>query len=233
MKDVLRVVSLRKTYQRTRVLDGVSFEAAPGEIVGLLGANGAGKTTVLHCIAGLTRPDSGIIEFDGVPRTDARRLVGLCTSADRSFYFRLSLRANLEFFARLYGLYGTRLKERVDTVLDCVNLREYDAQTYAQTSTGMRQRLALARSLLHDPPVLLLDEPTRAVDALHAARFRAYLRETLVTQQRKTIVLATNLLEEAWSLCDRVVFLSNGRGRAINTPAAFGSMQRMLFEVVR
>ncbi|MFN2449375.1 MAG: ABC transporter ATP-binding protein [Candidatus Baltobacteraceae bacterium] len=208
--------------ERVPVLEDIGFTVERGEVVGLLGANGAGKTTILHAIAGLLKPDRGEILFDGAPLTAraAQRIVGLCSAADRSFYFRLSMRENLEFFARLYGLHGCALKARVDAVLAITDLTAVGGRRYSRCSTGTRQRLSIARALLHEAQILLLDEPTRAVDPLHAQMLRTFVRDDLAKRAGKTIVLATNLLEEAWNVCDRIVLLSGGRTIGIDTPAA-------------
>jgi ABC-2 type transport system ATP-binding protein len=229
--SVLSVRSLKKTFklgtwprarQAIEVLDGIDFNVAAGEIVGLLGANGAGKTTVLHAIAGLLRPDKGWIGFNGtsLDASQARSVVGLCSSADRSFYYRLTLRENLVFFGRLYGLRGDALSRRVAELFDLTDLSGVAGRQYSRCSTGMRQRLGVARALLHDPPVLLLDEPTRAIDPLHAQKLRTFIRADLAARSRKAIVLATNSLEEAWTVCDRIVVLAGGRCIATDTPVA-------------
>lgn len=202
-----------KTPERVSVLAGVDFEVRRGEVVGLLGANGAGKTTILQIVAGLTEPDSGTVTFEG------DRRIGICGSADRSFYYRLTLRENLRFFGKLCGLAGAALSTRIDELLSSLDLTDYADRRYAQCSTGTRQRTALARALLNDPAILLLDEPTRAIDPLHAQRFRRLVRE-LAVESGKIVVLATNLLEEAWNTCDRIVLLEAGRGIAVDTPAA-------------
>jgi ABC-2 type transport system ATP-binding protein len=228
---VLSVASLEKTYRPggfllrpqppVVVLRGVDFQARAGEVLGVLGANGAGKTTLLHVLAGLAMPDRGLVLLDGAlfEGVRARRVTGLCSSADRSFYYRLSVRENLLFFARLYGLHGRQLHQRVDELLRLFSLIPVAHRRYSDCSTGMRQRLALIRALLHDPPVLLLDEPTRGLDPLAAYEFRS-LVGTLARTQRKIIVLATNVLDEAWSVCDRVALLAQGRIAAIGSAAA-------------
>jgi ABC-2 type transport system ATP-binding protein len=228
---VLSVASLEKTYrprglfqwraQPVVVLRGVDLQARPGEVLGILGANGAGKTTLLHILAGLAVADRGLVLFDGevFEGAHARTVIGLCSSADRSFYYRLNLRENLAFFARLYGLSGEHLRSRVAELLRTFSLDGVAHRRYTDCSTGMRQRLALARALLHDPPVLLLDEPTRGLDPLAAHEFRTLVR-LLASSRRKTIVLATNVLDEAWSVCDRVALLVHGRIAANGVPAA-------------
>jgi ABC-2 type transport system ATP-binding protein len=227
---VLSVAALEKTYRPSKlslrplpvvhVLRGVDLYVRSGEVLGILGANGAGKTTLLAAVAGLTSPDRGVITLDDHPleARAARCLIGICTSADRSFYYRLTMRENLVFFGRLYGLGGAFLNARVDTLLQLLSLQDVASRRYVECSTGMRQRLALARALLHDPPVLLLDEPTRGLDPLRAHEFRSLVRDTLAHVQRKIVMLATNILEEAWSVCDRVALLADGRIVAIGPP---------------
>ena len=214
---------LRGVPPRHTVLENVSFSVARGELVGLLGPNGAGKTTLLQVLATLAHPDQGRVTIDGVcVRSQAqhvRRMIGFCASAERGFYYRLSARENLRFFAALTGLAARNVERRIDEVLELVELSESGETLFGAFSSGMRQRLAVARALLGDPPILLLDEPTRALDPLHADALRIFIRTTLVEERGKTVVLATNLLEEAWSLCDRIAVLREGRIVAMDTPA--------------
>jgi ABC-type multidrug transport system ATPase subunit len=198
------------------------LRVAPGEVLGILGANGAGKTTLLHAIAGLVDADRGSVLLNGLPLDahSARTNVGICTNSERTFYYRLTLRENLRFFGRLCGLKGRALTSRAEELLEMLALQPFSNRRYAECSTGTRQRLGLARALLHDPPVLLLDEPTRALDPLRAHEFRTLVRETLANDRGKMIVLATNILEEAWSVCDRVALLAQGQIVAIGSPAA-------------
>lgn len=228
---MLNVASLEKTYrprgifawraQPVVVLRGIDLQARPGEVLGILGANGAGKTTLLHILSGLAIADRGLVLLDGeiFEGARARTVIGLCSSADRSFYYRLNVRENLIFFGRLYGLNGSALRSRVEELLRAFSLEAVAHRRYADCSTGMRQRLALARALLHDPPVLLFDEPTRGLDPLAAHEFRTLVRR-LATSRHKTIVLATNVLDEAWSVCDRVALLAHGRIAASGVPGA-------------
>lgn len=217
---------------RAMVLRDITIDVERGELFGLLGPNGAGKTTLMKLMATLAYPDRGCILINGVnvvkdPRL-AKSLIGLCTSEDRSFYQRLTARQNLLFFGALAGLQGNRLKKRVETVIEVVDMGFAIDQRFGGFSSGMRQRLTLARALLADPPILLLDEPTRAVDPVHADDMRKLIRDELVGAQRKTVVLATNLLEEAWSLCDRVAVFSGGRVVASGSPASLGTYVKPL-----
>ncbi|MGZ3497135.1 MAG: ATP-binding cassette domain-containing protein [Vulcanimicrobiaceae bacterium] len=198
---------------RRTVLEAVSFDAVSGSVVGVLGANGAGKSTLLQIVAGLVKPDRGRVFVDGT--------VALCGSADRSFYYRLTLRENLRFFGALVGLRGATLQRRLDEVLHQNDLQSVADRLYSRCSSGMRQRANIARALLSDPQLLALDEPTRAVDPVHAQALRRYVRETLVKERGKTVLLATNVVEEAWELCDRVALLDGGR------IVAFGTLQEL------
>ena len=217
---------------RRVVLHDISLTVARGELFALLGPNGAGKTTLLKLLATLSLPDRGRIVVDGVDTARdpllAQARIGLCTSEERSFYFRLTARANLEFFGALAGLRGATLRRRIAEVVELVDLRASLDQRFESYSSGMRQRLTVARALLADPDVLLLDEPTRAVDPIHADAIRALIRDELVGRQRKTVVLATNLLEEAWRLCDRVAIINDGRIVALGPPQ---TLDRRLYAV--
>jgi len=218
------------------VLDRVDLTLARGEIFALLGENGAGKTTLLKIVAGLARADAGSITLFGSGEPGAspelRRRVSY-GGGERGFYYRLTARENLDFFARLEGLAARTRRDRVDASLDIVDLGYAACKRFADLSTGMRQRLSIARTLLGDPDVLLLDEPTRALDPLHASELRGFVRGTLARRLGKTILVATNLLDEAFELADRGAVLRDahlhdldiGAGRSALPPASelFGS----------
>ena len=207
---------------RRQVLFDVNLQVAQGELFGLLGPNGAGKSTLLKLLATLTVPDRGRMTIDGIDverePLKAKRRIGLCTSDERSFYFRLTARQNMEFFGALMGLGGKHLKRRIDECSELVDLRPALDQRFGGFSSGMRVRLTVARALLADPGILFLDEPTRAVDPVHAAELRKLIRTTLVKEAGKTVILATNLLDEAWELCDRVAVVNRGRIVALAPP---------------
>ena len=213
---------------RRTVLTDVTFDVKRGELFGLLGANGAGKSTILRLLSGLVLPDCGTIVVDGVDAVAEplrmRRHIGLCTGEERSFYFRLSARANLEYFGSLAGLRRAELRSRIEEVARAVDLHDDLDRRFDEFSAGMRQRLAVARSLLSDPEVLLLDEPTRAVDPVHANALRRFIRDELVVRRGKTVILATNLLEEAWELCDRIAVLRAGRVVTVASPLELGRL---------
>jgi ABC-2 type transport system ATP-binding protein len=223
--DFLTWVRHRGRPPRFRAVDDVSFSVRPGELFGLLGENGAGKSTILQILSGLTTPDTGTVLVDGVAgctsgaaAREVRRRIGMCTAEERSFYYRLTARENLRFFGTLCGLHGKALDARIDIVARFVDLHGKLDRNFEGYSSGMRQRLAIARALLTDPPVLLLDEPTRAVDPVHARDIRRVIR-SLVVDEGKTAVLCTNLLDEAWELCDRIAVIAAGKIMTIATPS--------------
>jgi ABC-2 type transport system ATP-binding protein len=170
----------------------------------------------------LTTPDAGSITIDGIDAVKnpiaVKRRIGLCSSEERSFYFRLTARQNLEFFGALAGLTGAHLHERIEEVIGLVDLGDSIDKKFSGFSSGMRQRLTMARAMLSDPPILFLDEPTRAVDPMHAEDLRQLIREELVDRRGKTVVLATNLLDEAWRLCDRLAIMRRGMIAALGPP---------------
>lgn len=199
----------------------VSFEVGEGEIVGLLGANGAGKTTLLKMLSTLVVPDAGRARVAGLDVcTDApqvRRIVASVPADERSLEWRLSARENLRFFGTLLGLRADRLAREVTHSLAAVGLEGTGDAMVGTFSSGQRQRLLIARALLASPRVLLLDEPTRSLDPIAALTFRRFIREELVGQQRRTILIATHNPDEALELCDRLVVMHQGRLLAFGT----------------
>jgi ABC-2 type transport system ATP-binding protein len=207
---------------RKTVLHDIDLSVRRGEVFGLLGPNGAGKTTLLKMLATLLLPDRGEIFVSGVDALadpmGAKRHIGLCTSEERSFYYRLSARENLEFFGILSGVSQRAVHKRVCEVAADVELEYALDQPFSTFSTGMRQRLAVARAMLSDPDVLIFDEPTRAVDPVHAEEIHRLMRDKLAGEFKKTIMVSTNVLEEAWAICDRVAILSGGQIVALGPP---------------
>ncbi len=217
----------RKFKQPVEALGNVSFNVHDGEIFGLIGPNGAGKTTLTKIIATLVQPTSGQVTVKGHDsvRDDeiVRRNVGLAGAEERSFYFRLTAEQNLLFFARLYGLSGSRARQRINELLALFELEELRARRYAELSTGNKQRLSVARAMLANPPVLLLDEPTRSLDPLAAARMRAAIR-SLAQSEGRTVFLTSHNLAEVEELCDRVAIIGKGTIHALDTPAKLRAM---------
>lgn len=200
-----------------RALAGVELSIAPGERVAFLGPNGAGKTTLLKLIAGLLLPSEGRITVGGFDtvgaNAEARKLVSLVLNEERSYYWRLTGRENLEFFGVLENLRGPGLKRRISEVVELTRLGDYVDREVGGYSSGMRQKLALARGLLADPEILILDEPTRALDPLASAEMVEFLM-VLHRQLDKCLLIATHRLEEAEALCTRLCVLAGGGLRA-------------------
>jgi ABC-2 type transport system ATP-binding protein len=195
-------------------LKGVNLEIRPGERVGFLGPNGAGKTTLLKLVAGLLLPGSGSVVIDGADtireNNRARKSSSLVMNEERSFYWRLTGRQNLEFFGALENLSGQRLKTRIQELLDLVGLGGSADKRVGTYSSGMKQRLAIARGLLSDPEILILDEPSRALDPEAAEELISLVLTTLHRDLSKTLLIATHRLDEARILCDRLCVLSRG-----------------------
>jgi ABC-2 type transport system ATP-binding protein len=229
-KTFIKRRSLRETItrpwskaERVEALQEVSFQANRGEIFGLLGPNGAGKTTLLKILSCLILPTAGRALINGheTQHAEARvkSSIGFVTSDERSFYWRLSGRENLHFFARLCNLPTARVRPRCQELLDRLDLGEKADHPFMTYSSGMKQRMAVARALLHDPPVLYMDEPTRSLDPLAARHLRSFIEETLNHRERKTILLATHNLTEAEQLCSRIAILHRARIRRMGTLA--------------
>jgi ABC-2 type transport system ATP-binding protein len=202
----------------------VSLEIEPGEFFGLFGPNGAGKTTLIRILTTLILPTSGsaaIYGHDVVRQAGlARAHLGLVFSNENSFYGRLTGRQNLEFFAALQNLTRAETRHQIGSLLELFDLSAAGDTPFQYYSTGMRQKLNVVRALLHDPPVLFLDEPTKGMDVLMAETLRRLLREELVKRQHKTVLLTTHDLAEMEALCERVGILDEGRLRAVGAPAA-------------
>jgi ABC-2 type transport system ATP-binding protein len=212
--DGIRVRGVSKRFRTVQALDGVSFEVEPGEVVALLGPNGAGKTTLIKILGTTVLPDSGSATVAGrdvvADPMAARRSLGVMLGDERSHYWRITGRRNLEFFAALFGIPRDEAKERSALLLDSVGLADAADRRVLGYSSGMRARLSLARALLADPPLLLLDEPTRNLDPLAASSFRE--RAISLSSERGTgILFATHDLHEAAAISTRILALSAGR----------------------
>ena len=204
----------RLSRKNTHALKGVSLQIRSGEIVGMLGPNGAGKSTLLRASAGLLTPTKGEIRVENKDPSaihgGARSHIGLVIRDDRSFSYRLTGRQNLAFFARLQGLIGEEQKNAIDRVLKSVALTHADKKPYRTYSTGMAQRLSIARALLRTPKLLLLDEATGGLDPGKKAVFYDMIRK-LVKNENLAVLYATHDLNEAEHFCDRVLVLENGK----------------------
>lgn len=199
----------------------VSLTVARGELFGLLGPNGAGKTTLVKMLSTLILPSEGELCVNGFTLDDAaaiRATIGLVVSDERSFYWRLSAQRNLQFYAALYGLHGTAATQRIDDVLTAIELKGRAEERFSNFSSGMRQRLAIARALLHRPQLLFLDEPTRSLDPTHTQQLHELITH-LMDSLGMTVFLITHDLVEAEKLCDRVAVMHHGRIQAVGPSA--------------
>src|SRR5690348_1681052 len=203
-------------------VNGIDLRVERGEIFGVLGPNGAGKTTTLRMLATLLEPTSGDVRILGIdvkthPR-EIRANLGAMLSGERSLYWKLTARENLEYYAALYHVPPKEQRSRIDAALVAVKLMDRADDYVERYSTGMRQRLALARALLPDPPLVILDEPTVGLDPQAARDLRDRVRE--LKRQGRTVLLTTHYMEEADQLCDRVAIIDHGKIVALDTPAA-------------
>jgi ABC-2 type transport system ATP-binding protein len=224
----LRAFLRRPPKEPVEALRDVSFDVQTGEIFGLIGRNGAGKTTLTKIVATLVHPTTGSVSVKGqnsvLHEVQVRREIGLATAEERSFYWRLTGEQNLMFFARLHGLAERVAKERIRDLCAKLELDEVARRRFGELSTGNKQRLAVARAMLSHPPVLLLDEPTRSLDPLAAARMRELIRSLARQDPPVTILLTSHNLAEVETLCQRVAIISRGQIRAIDTSQQLRSL---------
>lgn len=220
---VINVQGLRKVYGKKVVLDDVDFQVEEGEIVGLLGPNGAGKTTLIKILCGLLVPSAGggtVLGYDVIrhPERVRARVSLVAPTADVGTDNNLTVRQNLDFWALVYGLRGKEKDRRIDAVLATVELAQAQDAWPMHLSAGMRQRLAIARSLLAKNRLLFLDEPTIKLDVGGARQIRRFIRE-VNERTGLTVVITTHLMFEAEELCRRLVVMDRGRIIADGTPA--------------
>ena len=216
----IEIINVKKRYKSKRegyveALKGINLKIKKGELFGLLGPNGAGKTTLIKCISTLLIPDEGEIKVLGrdVQRDPifVRQNIGLVIGGERTLYWKLSVIDNLMYFSSLYGLSPKRARRRVEELINLMNLEEKARERVERLSTGMRQKVVLARALLHDPQVLLLDEPTLGLDPSFSRVIRDFIKNYLNKEKKKTILLTTHYMEEAEELCERIAFINEGK----------------------
>jgi ABC-2 type transport system ATP-binding protein len=208
-------------------LDHLNVKVRQCELFGLLGPNGAGKTTLVKCLSTILIPDYGtaiINGFDIRRQTSmVRASLGLVVGGERTLYWKLTARDNLMYFASLYKMPRKETKRRVEELLEMMQLSDRGDERLEDYSTGMRQKIAIARALLHDPPILLLDEPTLGLDPAFSRQIRGQIKG-LVEKEGKTVLLATHYMEEADQLCDRVAIINDGKIVAVDTPSKLKAM---------
>jgi sodium transport system ATP-binding protein len=209
--SAVRVDRLEKTLGKNEVLRGISLEARNGEIFGLLGPNGAGKTTTLRIICTLLAPDAGSVNVLGFDTKTAseevRRRVGVVT-ADIGVYGRLSARENIRYFAELSGILDGNLNARVDDVVERLGMAPFANQRAESLSSGQKQKVAIARAIVHDPPVLMFDEPTSNLDVLASKEIREFMVESKA--RGRCVIFSTHVMHDAERLSDRVTIIHQG-----------------------
>ncbi|MGY8799665.1 MAG: ABC transporter ATP-binding protein [Longimicrobiales bacterium] len=219
----VRVQSLQKSFWdesrgEVRAVDGIDFDCRPGEIFGLLGANGAGKTTTLRMLSTILKPTGGQAWLNGHSVLDepeaVRRSLGFF-SASTALYPRLTGRETLDFFARINRYPAERVAERVEDLIERFGIKEYAGARVEKLSSGMKQKISIARTIVHDPPVLIFDEPTVGLDIMAALEMQRVIRE--LREEGKAIIFSTHIMSEAEKLCDRIAIIHQGRILALGT----------------
>jgi sodium transport system ATP-binding protein len=220
---MIHVENLTKSFRDLRrgqvlAVDHISFDARPGEIFGLLGPNGAGKSTTLRILCTVLKPTGGIARLAGhdvVTEPDkVRQHIGFL-SANTAIYDRMTAWELVEYFGRLYGLEGERLSARMEEVFAALHMNDFRDVLGARMSTGMRQKVSIARAIIHDPPILIFDEPTLGLDVLVARAVLDNIRR--LRDLGKCVVFSTHIMREVEKLCDRVAIISRGRILASGT----------------
>ena len=214
-------------------LKNVSFKIPKGELWCLIGSNGSGKTTLIKILTTLIISDSGKAHVNNYDvkkeEQQVRNSIGLIYNEERSFFWRLTGRQNLEFFAALYGLKRKDIRKRIDYVLDIVGLKDKADIRFDSYSTGMKRKMSIARGLLNEPDIILADEPTNGLDPVAAKHIIDFLRNELVKKRGKTILMASHNLNEVQSICDGIILLHKGKVKA-SGPLKSGSKLLEIFE---
>jgi len=216
---MIEVQDLAKHFKKVKAVDGVSFKVQDGEVVGLLGANGAGKTTMMRLIGTVLRPTYGTARVQGFDvrhqPDDVRRVLGVLPEY-WGLYERFTPREHLRLFGAYYQLEGPALERRIDQLIELLDMNEYADRECYRFSKGMSQKVALARAIIHDPSHLLLDEPTSGLDVMSARQVRELIANSRT--QGKCVIVSTHILSEAERLCDRLVLVDHGHLVAEGTP---------------
>jgi sodium transport system ATP-binding protein len=230
---MIEVTDLVKRYGEFTAVDGISFTAPPGQITGFLGANGAGKTTTMRVLSTLLKPTSGRASVNGFDVVDApldvRRSIGLLTE-ETGLYDRMTAREQLAFFGTLHAIPAAKTNARIDELATVLGLGEHLDRRAAELSKGNRQKVAIARALVHDPSVLLLDEPTAALDVVASDAMEEFIASDAIAG--RTVLLSTHVVEEAARLCARIIVVSGGKIVADGSPAELSASAGSLREAL-
>ncbi|MDI6818256.1 MAG: ABC transporter ATP-binding protein [Methanothermobacter thermautotrophicus] len=224
--SMIEVESVSKSFGRIRALDNLSFSVAEGELMGIIGHNGAGKTTAIRIIAGILHPDSGTVRVGGHDVTEdplsVKSMIGYLPE-EPNLYERFRAGDLLRYFGELYGVPRDVLDDRIAELLELVGMTDRAMDPINTFSKGLRQRIGIARALIHDPPIIIFDEPTMGLDPATAFSIREFIRDL---KGSKTMILCTHYMEEAEYLCDRVAIINQGRILDIGTPDELKSKVR-------
>jgi sodium transport system ATP-binding protein len=208
---VIEVSHLHKRFGAVVAVDDVSFRAEDGRVTGLLGPNGAGKTTTIRMITSLVAPDRGTARVDGIDVAAnpiaARARLGVLPDA-RGIYPRLTARENVRYHGELHGLGGAELERRIDDLVETLDMRSIDGRRAEGFSQGERVKVALARSLVHGPPNVLLDEPTNGLDVMSTRALRAFVKK--LREEGRCVVFSSHVMQEVAALCDRILVVARG-----------------------
>ena len=214
-KKYIEYITKPFKHDKFTALHGIDLKIEMGDRVAFLGTNGAGKTTFLKIIGGLLYPTSGkltVNSYDTIKENlKARKNVGFVLNEERSFYWRLSGKQNLEFFGSLDNLHGEKLESKVQELINLVGLKDAQNKLFAGYSSGMKQRLAIARGLLSDPDILILDEPTRTLDPISVEDISDIISERIHSKKGRTLLIATHSLKEAQALCNKACIMKKGK----------------------
>ncbi|REE28032.1 ABC-2 type transport system ATP-binding protein [Methanothermobacter defluvii] len=223
---MIEVESVSKSFGRIRALDNLSFSVAEGELMGIIGHNGAGKTTAIRIIAGILHPDSGTVRVGGHDVAEdplsVKSMIGYLPE-EPNLYERFRAGDLLRYFGELYGVPRDVLDDRIAELLELVGMTDRAMDPINTFSKGLRQRIGIARALIHDPPIIIFDEPTMGLDPATAFSIREFIRDL---KGSKTMILCTHYMEEAEYLCDRVAIINQGRILDIGTPDELKSKVR-------
>jgi len=220
---MIEAVKLSKNFKDKKrgdihAVENVSFSCKPGEIYGLLGANGAGKTTTLRILATILSPSSGtanVAGFDVVREPQkVRAHVGFLSTAT-ALYDRLTAAETVEYFGQLFGLDAATIARRTNELFEALDMEEFRDRRCAKLSTGMKQKVSIARTLIHDPPVMIFDEPTNGLDVMAARSITDFIRQC--RDRGKTVIFSTHVMTEVEKLCDRIGIIHGGKMRTEGT----------------
>ncbi|EQB88220.1 sodium transport system ATP-binding protein [Clostridium punense] len=210
---MIEVNSLSKAFKEVKAVDNISFTVKSGEIVGLLGENGAGKTTTLRILATMLKPTGGTAKVNGfdilTEDSKVRSQIGILFGGEVGLYDRLTARENIRYFAMLNGLSKEETKENIDELVKALEMEEYIDRRVGKFSRGMKQKVAIARSIVHNPKVMLFDEPTMGLDVTAARIVQNFIFNC--KEQNKSIIFSSHSMVEVEKLCDRVIIINKGK----------------------